>query len=132
LSTDRVSKEEEMTTFRTAYSGVALGVLAVLVLVACGASGPAAGTPEALYVDLGCAKCHGDNREGQRSGPPLHTLADRWTEDRLIEYFNDPEAVMEDNPRLKYMAEEYPIVMPAYPETSEEDLRKLARYILTS
>ena len=39
---------------------------------------------------------------------------------------------MEGNPRLKYMAESYPIVMPGYPDTSEEDLRKLARFILES
>jgi hypothetical protein len=35
---------------------------------------------------------------------------------------------MEKNPRLKYMAESFPIVMPAYPDTSEEDLRKLAQF----
>jgi cytochrome c551/c552 len=121
-----------MTTTRTVYSAFAVGVIAVFVFAACGASGPAPGTAEALYVDLGCAKCHGDNREGQRSGPPLNTLADRWTEDSLLEYFVDPGAVMENNPRLKYMAEEFPIVMPAYPDTSKEDLRKLAQYILTS
>ena len=121
-----------MTTTRTVYPTFTVGALAVLVFAACGASGPPAGTPEALYIDLGCAKCHGDNREGQRSGPPLNTLADRWTEDSLLEYFADPNEVMENIPRLKYLAEDYPIVMPAYPDTSEEDLRKLAQFILAS
>lgn len=121
-----------MTTTRTVYTSFTVGALAVLVFAACGASGPPSGTPEALYVDLGCAKCHGGDREGQRSGPPLNKLADRWTEDSLIEYFADPKAAMVDKPRLKYMAEEFPIVMPAYPDTSEEDLRKLARFILAS
>ena len=102
----------------------------VLVIVACGAPAPKAGSPEALYVNLGCAKCHGDNREGLRSGPPLDALGDRWEEDSLVEYFSDPKAVTEVNPRLKYIAESYPIVMPGYPETSDEDLRKLARFIL--
>jgi len=90
-----------MTTTRSVYAGVSLGTLAILVLAACGASGPPAGSPEALYIDLGCAKCHGADREGQRSGPPLDALADRWQEGSLLEYLNDPKAVMEDNPRLK-------------------------------
>ena len=121
-----------MTTTRSVYAIFAVGTVAALALAACGAAGPAPGTPEALYVDLGCAKCHGENREGQRSGPPLDALADRWTEASLLEYFADPKAVMESNPRLKYMAEDYPIVMPGYPDTTEEDLRKLAQYILSS
>jgi len=102
----------------------------ILVVAACGTPAPKAGSPEALYINLGCAKCHGDNREGQRSGPPLDALEDRWQEESLLEYFTDPKAVMEVNPRLKYMAESYPIVMPGYPDTSEEDLRKLAKFIV--
>jgi cytochrome c553 len=102
----------------------------LLVVAACGAPAPKTGSPEALYISLGCAKCHGDNREGQRSGPPLDALEDRWQEESLLEYFSDPKAVMEGNPRLKYMAESFPIVMPGYPDTSEEDLRKLARFVL--
>jgi len=121
-----------MSTTRSVYAIFAVSAVAVLVLAACGVTGPKAGSPEALYVDLGCAKCHGKNREGQRSGPPLNALADRWQEESLLEYFNDPKAVMEKNPRLKYMAEGFPIVMPAYPDTSEEDLRKLAQFILSS
>jgi len=121
-----------MTTTRFVYTAFAVGAVAILVLTACGASGPEPGTPEALYIDLGCAKCHGGNREGQRSGPPLNALADRWQEEALLEYFNDPKAVMERNPRLKYMAEQFPIVMPAYSDTNQEDLRKLAQFILSS
>lgn len=121
-----------MSTTRKVYASFAVGTIAVLVLAACGASGPKAGTPEALYVDMGCAKCHGANREGQRSGPPLIALADHWQEESLLQYLADPKGVMEQNPRLKYMAEAFPIMMPAYPDTSEEDLRKLAQYILGS
>jgi cytochrome c553 len=121
-----------MTTTRTVYATFAVAAVAAIAFAACGVSGPAPGTPEALYVDLGCAKCHGENRQGQRSGPPLNALADRWQEESLLEYFADPKAVMEKNPRLKYMAENFPIVMPAYPDADEEDLRKLAQYILGS
>ena len=105
-----------MRTTRSVYAAFAIAAVTVLVLAACGASGPAAGTPEALYVDLGCAKCHGDH----------------WQEESLLEYLADPKGVMEQNPRLKYMAENFPIMMPAYPDTSEEDLRKLAQLILGS
>jgi len=119
-----------MTTNRSVYASFFVATLVGLALAACGASGPAPGTPEALYVDLGCSKCHGANRDGQRSGPPLKALADRWTEDSLLEYLADPKAVMETNPRLKYMAENFPIMMPAYPNASQEDLRKLAQFIL--
>jgi cytochrome c551/c552 len=103
-----------------------------LALAACAASGPPAGSPEALYADLGCAKCHGENLEGQRSGPPVNDLANRWDEDSLVAYFKDPKAVMEERPRLKYMAEDYPIMMPAFPDTNEEDLRMLAQFVLSS
>ena len=121
-----------MTATRSVYAAFAVGALTVLVFAACGVSGPAPGTPEALYIDLGCAKCHGVDRQGQRSGPPLNALADRWQEESLLEYFNDPKAVMESNPRLKYMAENFPIVMPGYPDTNEDDLRRLAQFILSS
>lgn len=121
-----------MTATRIVYASCAIAGTAVLILAACSGPGPEPGSPEALYLNLGCAKCHGEHRQGQRSGPPLDALEDRWQEESLLEYLNDPKAVMEDNPRLKYLAESYPIVMPAYPDTSEEDLRKLARFILES
>jgi len=120
-----------MKTTLSSYATFLVAAVVGISLAACGASGPAPGTPEALYVDLGCAKCHGVNREGQRSGPPLIALADHWQEQSLLEYMADPKAYMETNPRLKYMAENYPIMMPAYPHTSEEDLRKLAQFILS-
>lgn len=120
-----------MTTTRIVYAAFSVGALAVMFLAACGASGPPPGTPEALYADLGCAKCHGDQRQGQRSGPALNNLADRWTEESLVTYFKNPKAVMEENPRLKYMAEEYPIEMPAFRDTSEEALQQLAQFILS-
>jgi cytochrome c553 len=121
-----------MTTTRCVRTSFALAAVAVFVLTACGASGPPSGTPEALYVDLGCAKCHGAERQGQKSGPPLIAIGDHWQEENLLEYLADPKAVMEENPRLKYMAEDFPIMMPAYADTNEEDLRKLAKYILES
>ena len=121
-----------MKTTRCVYASIAVAAVALLTLAACGASGPPAGSAEALYIDLGCAKCHGDNREGQRSGPPLVKIADHWDESELLEYLKSPKTFVENNPRLSYLGEQYPIAMPAYAETGDEDLRKLADFILNS
>ena len=121
-----------MTTTRFVYASFAFGAIALLTLAACGGSGPAPGTPEALYVGLGCAKCHGDDRQGQRSGPPLVKIEDHWDEKSLLEYLKNPKTFVESNPRLSYLDEQYPIAMPGYATTSEEDLQKLAQLILNS
>jgi cytochrome c2 len=121
-----------MTTTRSLYATFAVAAVVGITLAACGASGPAPGTPEALYVDLGCAKCHGDNREGQRSGPPLVKIIDHWDEEGLLEYLKSPKTFIQSNPRLSYLDEQYPIAMPAYGATDEKDLRKLAEFILNS
>ena len=119
-----------MSVTRFVYASFAIAAVSLLTLAACGASGPAPGTPEAMYVDLGCAKCHGPEGEGQRSGPPLDTLAERWQQDTLIEYLKYPKDFVETNPRLSYMVEQYPIAMLGYPDLSDEDLEKLANYLL--
>ncbi len=121
-----------MNATHCVYASIAVAAVAVLTFAACGPSGPSPGSPEALYIDLGCAKCHGDNREGQRSGPPLVKIVDHWDESELLEYLKSPRTFVEANPRLSYLDEQYPIAMPAYATTSEEDLRKLAEYILNS
>lgn len=86
--------------------------------------------PEVAYVQLKCAKCHGADLEGQRTAPKLTDLAKRWDEDRLIDYLRDPKAVQAATPRLAYMAEKFPIEMPAYPHTDEQVLRGLTGWIL--
>ena len=120
-----------MTATRYVYASFAAGALVVLTLAACGGPAPEPGSPEALYVELGCAKCHGEAREGLRSGPALDNLQDRWQEERLVAYFRSPKAMMKAEPRLAYMAEQYPIAMPAFPNTDEIALHALARHILT-
>ncbi len=120
-----------MTATRSVYASFAAGALAVLTLAACGGPAYEPGSPEALYVELGCAKCHGNAREGLRSGPALDNLQDRWQEERLVAYFRSPKAMMKAEPRLAYMAEQYPIAMPGFPDTDEAALRTLARHILT-
>ncbi len=119
-----------MNATRCVYASFAVAAASILTLAACGASGPEPGTPEAMYIDLGCAKCHGPEGEGQRSGPPLDTLAERWQQDTLVEYLKYPKAFVESNPRLSYMVEQYPIAMLGYPDLAEEDLQKLAAFLL--
>mgnify|MGYP001025992391 CR=1 FL=1 len=119
-----------MTASRSVSASFWLAVAAALALVACGASGPAPGSAEALYLGMGCAKCHGPAREGQKSGPALADLGERWDEDRLVAYLRDPRTFVESNPRLKYLDEQYPIAMPPYAEAPEADLRALARLML--
>jgi cytochrome c551/c552 len=121
-----------MTAARFVTTSFTVAALSVLVLAACGASGPAPGTAEALYVNVGCAKCHGPDREGLRSGPPLVGIGDRWDADSLASYLKDPRSFVETNPRLSYMDEQYPIAMPAYPTLAEEDVQKLVEFILSS
>lgn len=121
-----------MNTTRCVYASIAIGAVAVLTIAACGASGPPPDSPEALYINLGCAKCHGDDREGQRSGPPLIKIVDHWDENALLDYLRSPKTFIQTNPRLSYLDEQYPIAMPGYASTDEADLRKLAEFILNN
>lgn len=120
-----------MNAARYVYASFAAATVVVLTFTSCGARGPEPGTPEALYVELGCAKCHGDALQGLRSGPPLVNLKDRWQEDELVAYLQNPKAVMEREPRLAYIAEQYPIAMPAFVTTDEAKLREVAGFILS-
>ena len=86
--------------------------------------------PEVAYVALKCAKCHGADLEGQRTAPKLTGLKKRWSEQDLIAYLRDPKAVQAATPRLAYMAEKYPIEMPAYAHTDEQVLSDLTGYLL--
>jgi mono/diheme cytochrome c family protein len=90
------------------------------------------------YVDLNCASCHGESREGKRSGPPLTGLAEHWSAEQLVRYLSDPDAVVKANPRLAYKAEQYAIAMPAVSgkspgyagKVNEATLASLAEYVL--
>jgi hypothetical protein len=90
------------------------------------------------YIDLNCGSCHGDHREGQRSGPALTGLAEHWSTDQLVGYLTDPDAVVRAVPRLRHKAEQYAIGMPAasgkspgYADKARaERLRTLAEYLL--
>ncbi|MEE4271177.1 MAG: c-type cytochrome [Thermoanaerobaculales bacterium] len=128
---------------------VLFGLASVLLLLAgsgCGGSQPVppSGLDEAqtagwrAYNDLKCGSCHGDERQGQRSGPALLRLERYWTAAELVEYLIDPDAVLEADPKLKYRTEKFAIGMPAASAKSPgyadkaraEKLKHLADYLL--
>ena len=90
------------------------------------------------YLDLNCASCHGESREGKRSGPPLTGLAEHWSAEQLARYLADPDAVVRATPRLAHKAEQYAIAMPAVSgkspgyagKVNEATLVSLAEYVL--
>jgi len=124
----------------------AAGIVLAAWTLGCGAGGPQ--PPPGLdevqlagwraYLDLNCASCHGERREGRKAGPPLSGLARNWTAEELVSYLLDPDAMVRANPRLAYRAEQYAIGMPkvsgktpGYADRAgEETLRALAGYLL--
>lgn len=122
--------------YRIVLGGV--GCLSIAVVLGCGggASEPVlsaeAETGRQAYLTLGCASCHGDNLEGKRSAPKLTGIAERWTHEGLVEYLKDPDAVIRSTPRLAYVAEQYPISMPGFGDTADEQtLQAVAHYLLS-
>jgi len=68
-------------------ASVAVFAAAALTIAACGAPGPPAGTPEALYIDLGCAKCHGDTGVSEDDDTPsLAGQTAAYTFKQLVDY----------------------------------------------
>jgi mono/diheme cytochrome c family protein len=128
------------------FIGSVVVVTVVVVGLGCGPSAPT--PPQGLndsqlagwqaYVDLKCASCHGEEREGKRSGPPLTGLAEHWTADTLVSYLSDPDAVVKTSLRLAFKAEKYAISMPAVSgkapgygdNANPEALAAIAEYML--
>ena len=115
-----------------------LAAAAVALLTAADAPRPGAkwGAPPApsgkgAYKTFVCAACHGLDRKGTQNGPPVVSLAENWTLDELLEYLRDPKSYREKNPRLQELAGKYVgVVMPPYETVSQEDLKRLAAWLL--
>jgi cytochrome c2 len=89
-------------------------------------------TTNEIYVRFECGKCHGHDREGARTAPPLTGtgLASRWTETGLVEYLKDPQGVTRKNAHITLRNEQYPLKMPSYAAATQTDLTDLARFLL--
>ena len=92
-------------------------------------SGLPEGSPAALYADR-CARCHGRDMRGKPTAPPLVDLDRHWTGDGLIRYLRDPGTARRGDARLESQSARYLIDMPAYDELTDEQLEKLAAYLL--
>ncbi|MBN2083451.1 cytochrome c [bacterium] len=74
----------------------------------------------AVYKNAKCSMCHGEEREGTKSAPPLAELSKIWEPGILESYLLDPPAYTEHDVRLKQQAAHYPLAMPAWDRTGEE------------
>jgi mono/diheme cytochrome c family protein len=140
----------ERSTMRHDPRGKAIAIcfmgilLSLFVVSSCGESGEepeGAGNADdpvmiavgkAVFEDWDCAGCHGVNREGTESGPPLSGLDAVWTVDTLAEYVSDPEEATAKSERLRKLSLEYgDSEMPAYDVFPAEERRALAAYLLS-
>ncbi len=105
-------------------------VAASAVVAIASACGNHQTTTNDIYVRFECGKCHGHNRQGARTAPPLTGLASRWNETGLVEYMQDPQQVTRETPHITLRNEQYPLKMPSYAAAAESDLANLARFLL--
>jgi cytochrome c553 len=120
---------------RTAFT-VLLAVTAVLV-VACFSSPEETARQEEIrrdgmqaYAAETCAACHGAERQGGKTGPPLQRLHRHWSEDELVAFLRTPSTALANSSRLQELSRQYKVQMAGLPAASEENLRTLARYLL--
>ena len=102
------------------------------LVLGCG-SGDGSSDPESpagLYVELGCERCHGESLQGTRTAPALEDLGRRWEEDELVAYFKSPESFFQSKPQLQYLSERYAVDMPPIVGATDEELHRVARWLL--
>ena len=83
-----------------------------------------------VYAFEGCGSCHGGERQGTRSAPPLTTLRRHWSADELGRYLRQPGAYPKDG-RLRRIAKRFPAEMAGIPAASPERLRDLVAFLLS-
>lgn len=116
--------------------GAVLAALAAAVTVGCG--GPELTPEQAARVGRGrevyafesCAGCHGAERQGGKSAPPLVKVYRHWRADDLVAYLKNPRGYPKDR-RLEKLAKSYPQEMAGLPAASDERLADLAAFLLS-
>ena len=86
---------------------------------------------EQLYVNWGCARCHGAQRAGTTLGPAVTGLRENWSQRDLVNYLKTPAAFVEKSKRLQEMKNQYSVQMPGFVTMADEDLNVLVEYLLT-
>ena len=83
-----------------------------------------------VYAFEGCASCHGGERQGTRSAPPLTAVRRHWSAEALGRYLRQPGAYPKDR-RLRRLAERFPAEMAGIPGANPERLRDLTAFLLS-
>ncbi len=109
-------------------------LLPVLALVAISCSNPAPSDPAsargAKLYRAHCASCHGEDRAGKLTAPPLQGMTRHWTADLLAEYLQDPSSVAARDPRLLHLSARYALKMPPFPHLEPEEVRDISTFLL--
>jgi cytochrome c553 len=112
-------------------------VVAAVVIAACFSSPEETARQEEIrrdgmqaYAAETCAACHGAERQGGKTGPPLQRLHRHWSEDELVAFLRTPASALASSSRLQEVSRQYKVQMAGLPAASEEKLRTLARYLL--
>ena len=84
----------------------------------------------ALYMKLGCFRCHGISLEGTPKGPALVHATDHWDLDRLVRFLENPDSSAIADPRLAEQAHRFSQArMPAY-RVHLDVLEQIAAFVL--
>jgi cytochrome c553 len=86
--------------------------------------------PKVVLGRLRCTTCHGADLRGSGSGPSLAGLTEVYTTDKLVAFLKDPTAFAAE-PRHRDRAGKYPSMMPSFKNRPEDELNKIAAYILS-
>ncbi len=108
--------------FAIALCGVAG---AIILLLTC--SAPPDG--KTVFIESGCARCHGINGSGSAQAPRLEDLQSKWTPESLEAFLIDPPAYAKDNARLQAYLKKYATPMPKL-EIAPTRRKVLVQYLL--
>ena len=84
-----------------------------------------------LINRIGCTSCHGTDLTGTKLAPNLHGVKKYWTtKNALVNYLKNPQSYSRDE-RFEEYQKQYRSMMPPFNTVDEEELGKIADYILS-
>lgn len=102
-------------------------ILVCLVgLITCGCT---ASPGRKVYLESGCARCHGGGLSGTQLGPSLKDLRQNWGKDELRKFLKSPNRYKKQNERLQRIAARFRVPMPAF-SMDDSSRGRLADYLL--